>query len=160
MIGDGHAAVEVGGFGLGVLYLDVEIAVIFEYAGVEQFELGLVWPSVGVFLHETPVGECRLRIAIQHAEVAAGRGGVEMPVILLDVLAVIALVAGESKQTFFEYGVLSVPDRDRMTEMLIAIGYAGYTVFTPAIGLAARVVVREILPRRTVRAVILANGAP
>src|SRR5678809_1569719 len=44
--------------------------------------------------------------------------------------------------------------------MLLVIGYAGQTIFTPAVCTRASLVVRKIIPRVTALAVVLPYGAP
>src|SRR5262249_4452601 len=54
----------------------------------------------------------------------------------------------------------AVPQREREAEGLVPVGDAGDAVLVPAVGAGARVVVREVLPRGTAVAVVLAHGSP
>src|SRR5262249_49344402 len=81
-------------------------------------------------------------------------------VVLLDVLATVAFARRQPEQPLLEDRILSVPERGGEDEQLIAIADRGEAVFAPAIRLAARLVVREIVPRVAVRAVVLAHRAP
>ena len=85
---------------------------------------------------------------------------VEVEVVFLDVLAVIALVAGEAEEAFFQDRIALVPQRDRETDRLVTVADAGQAVFVPAIGARAGVIVREIFPGGAVRAVVFAHRAP
>src|SRR4029077_16984758 len=87
-------------------------------------------------------------------------GGVEVPVALLDVLAVVALAAGEPKETLLEDRIASVPQCQRQAEPLRGVGDAGDPVLAPAVGARAGVVVGEGVPGAAVGAVVLADGAP
>jgi hypothetical protein len=73
---------------------------------------------------------------------------------------VIAFLVRKAEQALFQYGILFVPQSEREANMLMTIGNSGNAVFAPAIGARAGVVVREIVPRVTVGAVILADRAP
>ena len=85
---------------------------------------------------------------------------VEVEVVLLDVLAVVALVAGQAEQALLEDRVAPVPQREREADPLVAVADAGEAVLVPAIGARSRVIVREVVPRGAVGAVVLADGAP
>ena len=88
------------------------------------------------------------------------RRGIEVVVELLHVLAVIALAVGQAEQALLENRILPVPKRQGETKPLLIVADAGDAVFAPAIGAAAGVVVREILPSVAIRTVILADGSP
>jgi len=85
---------------------------------------------------------------------------IEVVVELLDVLAVIALAVREAEQTLFQNRILAVPQRQRQTQALLVIAETGEAVLAPAIDAAARVIVREVVPRVAMLAVVLADGAP
>jgi len=85
---------------------------------------------------------------------------IDVEIVLLDVLAVIALGAGDAEKAFLEDGVLAVPEGRCEAEQLIAIADAGDAVLAPAIGPAAGVVVRQVVPGVAVGAVVLADGPP
>src|SRR5262249_17399391 len=53
-----------------------------------------------------------------------------------------------------------VPERQREGEAALAIADPEESVLTPAVGAAAGVVVRKVVPRRARRGVVLAHGAP
>ena len=93
---------EVVGIGLGVLDDDVEVAVVVEDAGVDQLELRLAAAAPRVLLDELGVGKRRLRILVEPLHVRVRRRRVEVEVVLLDVLAVVALVAGQAEQALLE----------------------------------------------------------
>ena len=83
-----------------------------------------------------------------------------MKIIFLDVFAVIALIASQPKEPFLENRILAIPKRQSEADILMAIGDAADTVFAPAVGAAARLIVRQIFPDVSIRAVVLAYRAP
>ena len=97
---------------------------------------------------------------LRNLHVGVSRGRVEVKVIFLDVLAVIAFVAGEPEQAFFQDRIFAVPKRESETNILMAIGHAADAVFAPAVSAAARMVMGKVLPGRAVGAVIFAHRAP
>src|SRR5581483_9457768 len=106
------------------------------------------------------VREFGLRVFVEALHVGVRRGRVEVEVILLAVLTVIALAAGQAEEAFFQDRVAPVPEGEREADALVVIGDSGDAVLAPAVSLRARVVVRQVIPRRAVRAVILAHRAP
>jgi hypothetical protein len=125
---------QVVGIGLGVLDLDVEIAGLGEDAGVDQLVLGCAATATSVLLDQLAIGIGRLRILVERPHVGVRRRAVEMEVVLLDVLAVIALVAGEPEQPLFQDRVASVPQRQREADALVAIADAEQAVLVPPVG--------------------------
>jgi hypothetical protein len=86
--------------------------------------------------------------------------GVEVEVVLLDVLAVVALGGHHAEEPLLQDRVALVPEGQGEDEDLVTVADGGQAVLAPAVGLAAREVVREVVPRAPVRAVVLADGAP
>jgi hypothetical protein len=101
-----------------------------------------------------------LRVLVEKLHVRVGRCRVEIKVILLDVFAVIAFVAREPEEPFFEDRILAVPKRQGKADVLVAIANAADAVFTPTVSAAARVIVRQVFPGVSMRAVVLAHRAP
>ena len=90
-VGRGDPDQDVFRPGFGILDEDVEVSVVVEDAGVEEFILHLVPGATTVRLHQVGVGEGRLRVLVEVLHVRVGRRAVEVEVVFLDVLAVIAL---------------------------------------------------------------------
>ncbi len=88
--------------GLRVLHEHVEVAVVVKGVAVDQVELGLVLAARLVLRDEFRIGEFSLRILVQHLLVRVARRGVEVPVHLLHILAVIAFAVRETEQTLLE----------------------------------------------------------
>src|SRR5262249_20851299 len=121
---------------------------------------GLVAAAVGVLLDQLRVRELGLRVHVAPAHPRVRRGRVEVPPLLLDVLAVVPLRAGQAERALLQDRVAAVPERERETEVLPVVADAREAVLVPAVRARARMVVREEAPRVAVAAVVLADGAP
>jgi hypothetical protein len=151
---------DVAGFGLCVLDEHIEIPVVREDAGVQQFVLGRVRVATRVLRHQIRIGIGAMRILVQHLQVGMRRRRVQVEVVLLDVLAVVAFGIGQAEQSLLQNRIATVPKPERQADQLVGVAETREPVLTPAIGAAARVVVREIVPGRAVGAVILPYRAP
>ena len=112
------------------------------------------------FFDQVLIGKRRVRIFVECAHVRVRRQVVEVEIVFLDVLAVIALRAGEPEEAFFEAVVVFVPHRKRKAEMLVDVGDAEDAVFAPAIDALVRDVKRKVVPRFTGCAIVLAHRSP
>src|SRR5262249_48444423 len=113
-----------------------------------------------VLLDEEPVGIGGLRVAVEAAHVAVRRRRVEVVIELLHVLAVVALGAGDAEEPLLEDRIAAVPQRQREAQAALAIADPEEAVLAPAVGAAARVVVREVGPRVAVGGIVLAHRRP
>src|SRR4029453_1798662 len=77
-----------------------------------------------------------------------------------DVLAMVALGVREAEEALLEDRILAVPERQREADPLVAVRDAQDPVLVPPVGPRAGVVMREVVPGRSVFAVVLAHGAP
>src|SRR5262249_46142996 len=93
-------------------------------------------------------------------QVGVRRRGVQVVVQLLGVLAVVALGVGQAEEALLQDRIAAVPQGERQAQPLPVVTDAGQAVLPPAVGPAARVVVREVRPGAAVRAVVLAHRAP
>ena len=148
-----------GGF-LGILHEDVEISILIEHAGVEQFVLEFVPAPPSACVDQVVVRVGGLRILVEVLHVRVGRRAVEVEVVLLDVLAVIALAVGQAEEPLLEDRVLAVPQGQREAEPLLIVGNSGQAVFAPSIRSRAGLVVGEVIPGVAAFAVVLANRPP
>ncbi len=151
---------DVVGRGLCIFDEDIEVAVVVEDAGVEQFVFRVGARAAAVRLHQIRIRVGTLRILVQVLHVRVARHVVEVEVALLDVFAVIALGTGEAEHPLLQDRVLAVPQRKREAELLAVVADAGDAVLAPPVGARARVVVRQVIPGVAVRAVVLAHRAP
>jgi hypothetical protein len=69
-------------------------------------------------------------------------------------------MAAQSKQSLLEDMIAAVPKREREADALMAIANAADTVFPPAVRARPRLLVRKRFPRRSARALVLANCSP
>src|SRR5215469_13541442 len=98
---------------LGILDLDVKVAIVIEEAGVDQLELHCRRPAPRVLLDQPLVGVPGLRQLVERTCVRVARDRIEVVVKLLDILAVVALAVGQAKRPLLEDRVAAVPERDR-----------------------------------------------
>src|SRR6202041_1342152 len=90
--------------------------------------------AAAVFLHQFRVRKLRLGIFVEILHVGVRRRTVEIEEIFLHVLAVVALIARQTEQTFFKNWITLIPQCEGKTNDLPAIADSGYAVFVPAIG--------------------------
>src|SRR5262249_29790420 len=76
------------------------------------------------------------------------------------VFAMVPLLVGQAEEALLEDRVVLVPERDGQTDVLEAVAEPGESIFVPAIGAAASVIVGEEAPGIAMGAVVLADGAP
>ena len=152
--------VDVCGRGLGVGDVNRPVAPVVEDAGVHQLELEVPQPAACVLLDQTLVGELRLGVVVAPLEQGMAGQTLQVPPVLLGVLAVVALRSGQAEHPFLEDRVAAVPQRNREAQLMADVGDPGHPVLVPAVGPRPGVVVREGGPRVPVCAVVLANGAP
>ncbi len=67
-----------------------------ENAGIEELELGL-GARLAALLHQPFIGVRRLWILVQTLHVGVGGCGIQVEVVFLDILAVVALIAGQAE---------------------------------------------------------------
>src|SRR5713101_2603159 len=157
---DGDANQDVLGRSFGVLDRDVEVPTFRKGSALQELELLLPPPAASVFLDEAGVGILALRVLVEPLHIGMGRCGIQIEVVLLDVLAMVALGTGEAEVALLEDRVAAVPERQREAEALMVVRDAQDAVLAPAIGARARVVVRKIVPGRAVGGVVLSHRPP
>ena len=105
---------DVGRVGLRVVDLDDPVAVVVEDAGVEQLVLGLeLRARARSRAIRSSYGNARLRVVVAPAQPGAARQRVEVPPVLLGVLAVVALAVRQPEHPLLEDRVAAVPQRQR-----------------------------------------------
>src|SRR5262249_29118637 len=159
-VGGGEADEDVVRPGLGVLGDDVEITAGVEHRGVQQLELRLELAAPPVLPDQPVVGEGGLGGLVEGLGVGGRRRGVEVEVTLLDVLAVVALRPGQPEEAFLEDAVAAVPQRQGEAQPALAVADAEQAVLAPAVGPAAGVVVREIVPGVAGGGIVLTHRPP
>src|SRR5581483_3405003 len=146
--------------GLGIFHLHVEVAVLVENAGIEQFELRIEPAATRVPFPQRRIRKGGLRVLVEELHVAVRGRVVDVEVVLLDVLAVVAFFVREAEEALLQNRIVSVPERETKADGLMAIAESGEAVLVPAVGARARVIVRKVAPGIAVLAVILADGSP
>jgi hypothetical protein len=131
---------------LGVLDFDVEVAILGEDAGVDEFVFRLLSTPPPVLLDEVGVWKRPLRVLVKTSQVGMARRRVEVPVVFLDVLAVVSLAAGQAEQPLLEYRIDAVPEGQGEAEPLLLVRDSEEAIFSPAIDARASIVVREVVP--------------
>ncbi len=98
-------------FDIGFRVFDehVEIAVVVECSGVEQFVFRIVPAAAAIFFEKLRVRKCGLGIFVEILHVGMRGSTVEVEVTFFYVLAVIAFFSGEAEEAFFEDGIALVP---------------------------------------------------
>ena len=145
---------------LGVFDDDVEVAVFVEHAGVDELVLELLARAARVGLHEVVVREGGLRVFVEPLHVGVRRRGIQIEVVLLDVLPVVPLAVAQTEKPLLQNRVLPVPQRQRETQPLLDVAEAREPVLSPVVRAGPRVIVGEVVPRVAVPAVVLAHRPP
>ena len=125
------------GIRLGVLDVDVEVAVFVENAGNDDLVLGLGACRAPVLLRPARrTGNAPADICRASARSVCVGNRVQIVVEFLDVLAVITLSVGEAEQALFQYRIPAVPQREGDAKTLVGIAEATDAVLAPAISAA------------------------
>jgi hypothetical protein len=98
---------------LGIFDENIEVTVLVEYAGVEQFVFELTFVAPSVFLQEFCVRKSGLRILVEVLHVGVRGRAVEVKVGFLNVFAVIPFFTRQSKKALLEDGIALIPERQR-----------------------------------------------
>src|SRR5579863_8644478 len=156
----GYPQENVVGGGLCIFELDVEIAILVENAGIDNFVFAIAQAARGVCGDEVGVRKGGLRVFVEHFHIGVRRQSIQIVVELLDVFAVISFSVRETEKTLLQEGIAAVPKSDAHANSELVVGVSGKSVFAPTIGATAGVLVRQILPSRTVGAIILTHRSP
>ena len=132
-VGRREADADVFRPGFRVLDRHVEVAIVIEDPGVEQFVLGKFQAATLVLLDQLLVGKRGLRVFVQPVQVRMGRGRIQVEVIFLHVLAVVPLPAREAEHALLEDRVAFVPERQRKAQPLVVVRDAHDAVLAPAV---------------------------
>ena len=138
--------------------VDRPVAVVVEGAGVEQLELRILQATAVV--DQLVVREGDLRVVVAPVQEGVAGQALEVPPVLLDVLAVISLRPRQPEHPLLQDRVLTVPEREGEAELVADVRDAGHAVLVPAIRARARMIVRERLPGVATLGVVLADRSP
>src|SRR5262249_18840269 len=99
-------------------------------------------------------------ILVQVFHVVVGGKVVEIVIELFHVFSVVSFLIAKTKEPLLQDRVFPIPEAYGKTEVLKKIGDAPKPVLSPMIGSAMRMIVREIMPRIAIRAIIFPDRAP
>ena len=159
-VGRGDADQDILGTGLRVLHVHIEVPVLGKGPGVDELVLGVAAPAAPVLRHQVGVGEGALRVLVERPHVRMRRGAVQEEVVLLDILAVIPLGSGQSEGPLLQDGIGFVPQGEREAEQPAVVADSQQPVLAPSVRPRARVVVRKVVPGRSVGRIVFAHGPP
>src|SRR5215217_8243448 len=160
MVLDRDLGKDLGSRGFRVRDLDCPIPSMIKNAGVDQLKLRFIPGTSAVLIDQPLIRKRLLRIVISPAQPSMARQPIEIPPILLHILAMISLRTGKAEHALLQDRINAIPQRQRETQIMMNIGQTGHTVFIPAVGPGARMIMRKEAPGITVVAVVLAYGAP
>ena len=155
---DGHQ--QVAWAGLGVAHLGDPVPVAVERAGVKQLVLGLITVPAGVGIDQVLIRKRALRIVVAPPVPGMTGDGVQVPPVLLHVLAVVALRASEPERPLLQDRVAPVPQRQGQAQPLLDVAEPGQPVLAPPVGTRPGVIMRQVVPCLTIRAVVLTHRPP
>ena len=118
----------------------------------------LVPPAV--LFHQLRVWKRSLRVLVQVLHVGMRGGAVQIVVTLLNVLSMIALIARQAEEPFFQDRIAPVPHGYGEADVLMPVADSRDTILVPPVGPGSRVIVRKIFPGVAIRAVVLADRSP
>ncbi len=88
------------------------------------------------------------------------RRGVEVEVILFDVLAVVSFVAAQAEEALLQDGIAAIPKGEREAEALVIVADSEDAVLRPPEGAQGGLIEGEIIPGVAIGAVVFAGIAP
>ena len=144
----------------GVLHEDIKVAILIKHAGIEQFIFHFFSTAPPIRLDQVSVGIGGMRILVEILHVGMRRRAVEVEVVFFDILAMVAFAIGQSEQTFFQNGILPIPEGKRKTKPLLVVGESRQAIFAPAIGPRASLIMGEIVPGIPIGAIVFPHRAP
>ena len=145
---------------LGIVDFHDPVPVVVEGPGVEQLIFGIPLASPAVLPQQIVIGKGSLGVVVAPPVPGVARQGVQVPPVVLDVLAVVGFGSGQAEGPLLENGILAVPQRQAEAQALLDVAKPGQAVFAPSVGSGPGVVMRKIRPRFAVRAVVLPHGSP
>ena len=90
--------------------------------GVHELKLGFVAGTAAVFIDEPLIRKRRLRVVIPPAQPGMAGQTIQIPPVLLDVLAMVSLRPGEAEHPLFQDRVDTVPQSQRKAKIVMNIG--------------------------------------
>src|SRR5580704_4949751 len=156
----GNAYQQVFRIAFGILDENIEIAVVIEYTGIQQFVLELFTGAMLIGLDKIFIGKFSLRILVEIFQVGVRGSAVHVEVAFLYVFPVIPFTVRQSKQALLENGIAPVPQGESKAQLLFVVGDACDSIFSPTIRASARLIMAEVIPSVPIVAIVLSDGAP
>src|SRR6188472_4182167 len=160
MVLDRDLRKHLGRRGFRVRDVDRPIPPMIKNTGVRELKLRFVAGTSAVLMDQPLIRKRLLRIVISPAQPGMARQPIEIPPILLHVLAMYSLRPDKAEHALFHDRINAIPQRQRKTQIMMNIRQAGHTVFVPAVRPGSRMIMRKETPGITAVAVVLPHGAP
>src|SRR6478609_302349 len=113
-----------------------------------------------VMLDQPPIRVGGLRVVVPPPQPCLAGQRVEVPPVLLDVLAVVALRTGQPEHPLLQDRVDPVPQGQAQAQLMVDVRQSGHAVLVPPVRPGPGMIMRERLPRVAVAAVVLPDRAP
>src|SRR4029450_9636053 len=160
MVLDRDLRKHLGSRGFRVRDVDRPIPPMIKNAGVHELKLRLVAGTSAVLINQPLIRKRLLRIVISPAQPGMTRQPIQIPPILLHILAMISLRPGQAEHALLQDRINTVPPRQRKTQIMMNIRQPGHTIFIPSVRPRPRMIMRKEAPGIAIVAVVLAYGAP
>jgi hypothetical protein len=117
-----------------IFHKHVEVPVVIENTGVQQFIFRLGSGSLAIGFNQVGVRIGELRVFVKPLHVGMSWSGIEIEVIFLDVFTMVAFGVCQAEQPFFQDGIFPVPKCDSEAQTLLVVGESGQAILTPMVG--------------------------
>jgi hypothetical protein len=94
---------------------------MIKYASIHKLELAFVARAPSVLINQPLIGEGFLRVVISPPQPRVTGKAIEVPPVLLDVLAVVTLRTSEPEHALLQDGVDPVPQRNSETQFMVYV---------------------------------------
>ena len=146
--------------GLGVMHLGDPVPVTAEHAGIQQLILRLIPAPASIGVDQVLIRVRALRIVVTPPVPGMAGHRIQIPPVLLHVLAVIALRAGQPERALLQDRIPPIPQRQRKAQPLLDITEPGQPILPPPVRPRPRLIMRQMIPRVPVGTVILPHRPP
>src|SRR5207302_6911756 len=127
---------------------------------VHQLKLRCISSPAPVLRDEPPVRELSLRIFVERLQIGSGRGGIQIKIFLLHVLAMVAFRTGQTEKPLLENRITAIPEGQRKANPALTISDAEQSILSPAISPTSGMVMGKMMPGIPVGRVIFADHRP
>src|SRR5690606_135226 len=145
---------------LGVFDIYIKVVVIVKPSRIQNFVFVFFYGSLPVNFEQIVVRIWSMSVLIQVLHIRMSRSIIEVVIQLFNILPMVSLGSRQSKQPFLENGIIPIPHSECKAYSTFFIRYSGNPVFSPSVNSTSGVIMRKIIPRTTVRAIIFPNRTP